>query len=812
MKRASTLWTALCLTVFLFSGNILSAQNVLWSSDFNGGLGAWTTQDKSRNASGDNWIHSTTGPSGAFAIPPINSTSRANGWAQFDSDLLCSGSQNAWLISPAIDLSGTDTALLVFSQYYRKFHDQTFVQVSTDGGTTWTAYQVNGAASDGDATPNPDVVTVDISATAAGNSAVQIAFQFTSDDPNDTQAGCGYAWQVDDVRIDDGVPPPPPADPSIIWTEEFDGGANGWTNNNISVATDTATWFWEPRGYVGNGLFAGPTAAIASPSAANGAMVYNADVFTTGGDGGMAPTGGPPYPQYISELISPVINISGNTFPISVRFHQLARLLNPSSGAPTDAANLPLRSSISWSTDGGTTWSVPVNANPDLAPNANRPTVQTTIPVPVVKSAANFRIKFTFACDFYFWVVDDVQIVVRRENNMRINDFYGIAPNAVTPASQVEPFGFVADIANIGGFPATNVNLNVTVKNPAGTTIYSADQPYGTIAADSTAENVLFGNFTPPATVGVYTGAYSITLDSTDADPANNVINWDFEISQNIFAKDRGATRNVAPAADESHAHGNCYYVVNGSDWAADMVTFGVANADDLTGRFVTLKLYEWDGDTNEDGAANADEYNLLAFNSYQFDGTESDQLITIPVDIDNNKIQLKDNTYYIPVVEYQTDDAQDAFLLASDAYDYNAMWFRSDSLGNPRYGPMLDVGLSGDLGIAGFSPGFSITPVVRLSITPRTSTKDLSEDNLIKVFPNPANEFINLDMNLTEVAADMQVSITDLSGKILRNASLQNIQKDNLTFSVRDLPTGSYHVRIVTKNGMRTLPFVVQR
>lgn len=828
MKRASTLWTALCLTVFLFSGNIMSAQNVLWSSDFNGGLGTWTTQDDSRNQTGDAWVHTTVGPTGGASIGPINSTSKANGWALFDSDALCSGSQNAWLISEAIDLSGTDTAILVFEQFYARFLDETFVQVSTDGGATWTAYPVNVGTGNNEITDNPQTVSVDISATAAGNASVQIAFQFRSDDPaNPTLTGCAYAWQIDDVRIDDGLPPPPPPDPNILWTADFNGGANGWTNNNVSLppGIDTARWYWDPVGRIGNGYFADPDALnIQSPTASNGAMVFNADLFTTGGDAGSPPSGAPAtYPKYHSELISPAIDLSGNTFPISLKFNQYALLLNPSPNAPQDPnTNAGIRTSVSWSTDGGVTWSDPINANPTLPVNTfSSRTLQTTIPVPGVKSAANFKVKFVFACDFYFWVIDDVEIVVRKEHNLQANTFFGIAPNAVTPASQVEPFGFVCDISNIGGQTETNVNLNVTIKNQAGNTIYTADKPYGSITSDSTAENQVFGNFTPPAVIGVYTGAYTLTSDSIDVNPADNVRNWDFEISDKWFAKERGATTNVTPSADNSFAFGNCYYVVNANDpvtgepLAFDTMTFGVANASEIAGKFFTLKLLEWDGDTNGDGQANPDEYNLISFNSYTFDGSEDDEILKAHVDLDGKDVPLKANTYYIALAEYEdiVGDGQDVFMLCATNYDYGGMNLASDSLGASRYAPMLDVGLDGNFSTVGFTPGWNTVPITRLSIKPMTvSTKDLAEDNLIKIFPNPANDFINVDFDLTEKYEGLYVNVTDLSGKVLRSASLENIQKEQVTFSVRELPTGTYHVRIVTKDGSRTLPFIIQR
>jgi len=46
-------------------------------------------------------------------------------------------------------------------------------------------------------------------------------------------------------------------------------------------------------------------------------------------------------------------------------------------------------------------------------------------------------------------------------------NFFAIPPNFATPASQVDEFGFLADIQNVGGIPAENVNLNLQLQNSA---------------------------------------------------------------------------------------------------------------------------------------------------------------------------------------------------------------------------------------------------------------------------------------------------------------------------------------------------------
>jgi hypothetical protein len=162
----------------------------------------------------DNWVidQTGTGPTGAFAIAPIASATAANGFAMFDSDLLCSGDQTANLeTSGYIDLSTATTARLIFSQYYRHYIDSTFLFVSGDSGATWTKFNVNPITvnnnyNSNNATSgavNPDIVSVNISSVAAGHAGVKLRFQFYSPATLGAGAGCAYAWMLDDMSIED---------------------------------------------------------------------------------------------------------------------------------------------------------------------------------------------------------------------------------------------------------------------------------------------------------------------------------------------------------------------------------------------------------------------------------------------------------------------------------------------------------------------------------------------------------------------------------------------------------------------------------
>lgn len=169
---------------------------VIWEDDFSD-FSNWTVGNNAGNT--DNWVLGTAGPSGSFAIDPIASSSAANGFAMFDSDLLCSGNQSAWVRSSSISTTGIPAVILEFQQFYRKFSDEVFVQVSNDG-TNWTDFPVNTSVASNQSTANPSTVSVNISSVAGNQATVFIRFLFLSDASNGGD-GCDYAWMVDDVKL-----------------------------------------------------------------------------------------------------------------------------------------------------------------------------------------------------------------------------------------------------------------------------------------------------------------------------------------------------------------------------------------------------------------------------------------------------------------------------------------------------------------------------------------------------------------------------------------------------------------------------------
>ncbi|MES2592436.1 MAG: T9SS type A sorting domain-containing protein [Bacteroidota bacterium] len=182
------------------SNENIADRAVIWSDDFS----VSTNWVKASTAGAGLWTISTTGPSGAFDITPINSTTKANGFALFDSDLDCSHNQVANITTATpINCSTNPAVVLKFQQQYRRFDDSTFVFISNNG-TTWVKYPVNTTLNNNDyCDGNPENMTINITATAGGQATVYVRFQFYSPSSLGAGAGCGYSWMIDDVSIED---------------------------------------------------------------------------------------------------------------------------------------------------------------------------------------------------------------------------------------------------------------------------------------------------------------------------------------------------------------------------------------------------------------------------------------------------------------------------------------------------------------------------------------------------------------------------------------------------------------------------------
>lgn len=805
----------------LLISSLAMAQAPFYAEDFAGGIPAdWSNEDVSGNMA--DWLYcsdpSTCAPGtfvnsdGEQLFGNFGAATADNGYVYIDSDAIgeLDSAHVSQLTTGPIDASAQEEVYLRFQSQIATFtlnpEANAILKVKIGANGEWTPFTIyNGLGEDNTAqvSGNPVMTNIDLTSVAAMADSVYLQWEWTGN--------FEFSWAIDDVMLFSALPGNEPE--GSVYYEDFADGLEGWEVNTVESGDATESWVYYPVPDVGNGAFAAEGTIIQSLTPDNGAMAVNYDFVNTDGDAANAPAF--PYPDIIAELISPVIDLSDVDQQLAIEFNQLIRLLNSAQGN--------FYSSFSVSRDGGLTYDDPIDVNPTVEPNAAPVNNRVYFPISNAAGEDSLRIKFTFAGDFYYWMIDDITLSPRPDNDIRVNEnFFAVAPNFATPKSQVEPINFLVDVENVGGLTQENVEVTVNIETQDGEEVFNSTEAYGSISSDSIAENRIFNEqFTPSdEETEVYLGTYTVTADSLDANTENNEIDFAFVVTDTTFTKDNGATGGIAPGADDSYTYGNVFFVPNGQGNYARYLSFSVSNADALAAadKSVTTLLYKWDGTGGSELEISEEDLEVVAFNSYTFDGSE-EGLITLPVDLDGTAIELEDNTYYIPAVQYMTDDEETMFISVSRDFDYQAAWFLTDSLGMGRFGSALDVGNTGSLGLVGF--GFGVVPIVRLHIGDNpditqpgiTSTQVvLPADNKVAIFPNPVNDNLQVGVDLTNNTDKLLVKIFDATGKQVMNRYYENVQRDNFNYNVKNLSVGTYFLQVITDAGVRTERFAVQR
>ncbi len=202
------------LLAILLCGS-LSAQTVIWggpgdpNGEFDGGLNDWTAISVSPNENAL-WFWNEDGiaDDGAYAgTQPIASASVANGAASFDSDFLdnagiqgnfgqgdAAAPQRGELLSPEFSTEGFDDVTIVWTQYMRQFLSNFSVEVTNDGGATWTSFPIdaNNAIPVNSATSTDNQLSLNVSSVMGNQAAVQFKFVYEAN---------YYFWTIDDVAV-----------------------------------------------------------------------------------------------------------------------------------------------------------------------------------------------------------------------------------------------------------------------------------------------------------------------------------------------------------------------------------------------------------------------------------------------------------------------------------------------------------------------------------------------------------------------------------------------------------------------------------
>lgn len=391
-----------------------------------------------------------------------------------------------------------------------------------------------------------------------------------------------------------------------------------------------------------------------------------------------------------------------------------------------------------------------------------------------------------------------------------------VAYQYATPVSQVDSLGAIAvTFTNRSTTAAQNVILKCDVKGPDGS-VRTTTLPIASVAPN-TDTFAIFNPILPPAIKGKFEAVFSNNIFTTSRDSVRRY----FEHTDYTFANDNlvvdplgiGFNNNADFAAAG-------FFIKNGSlSWTGKKGatvtygTFGLSNVDSLYSPnnpgandfLVTI----YDADVDGDGVGNLNESfddlsdGIVGTGLYTMTGTEGvDQFVDVALTDPNtgaSSVQLKPNHPYYMTVEYDgtlAGTSRSPRLSNSLPEDYLVV---GGLLATPLY-----TKLDGGTLYSGWSGATVMLHLQTQGYQPINSTKTpLLDASKVKVTPNPAIDFVNIQVNL-DAPGHVVVSLTDWAGRIVRTTAQKDFQTGNLQIDTKALASGTYMAWIRTAEGYR--------
>lgn len=455
------------------------------------------------------------------------------------------------------------------------------------------------------------------------------------------------------------------------------------------------------------------------------------------------------------------------------------------------------------SVDGGLTWTaylvndVPVNTN-SSSPGVD-PDVETnflTVPAPAGAWTDMTRFRFHYVGTFdWFWVVDDFSVSTLPDFDLLTTaEYWGVNGLSFTdgsfrpfqyyaiPNSQIQEHSFSANVLNNGGSNLNNISLVVDVNSGAATATSNVVTSLVPSATDS-----VFALFTPMADAS-YDIAVSVEATEVDDVPANNAFSIIPTITTggDVYRRDQGAQTNAGGSDD-----GNGNFGFEAGNY------FEIASAATLHALDIGI-----DAEVNNEGVEiYAILYNLDANGDFVAVAV-SDFKIVNAVDLDNIMTIYFDTPYDLVAGELYF-----AAVGTTGDFVYQTAGTAPDNTSLIYYPTMTDP-------ITGSSFYTSNTPVVRMNFeAPSIGLDELAANLSLSVYPNPASTNVNASFSL-ENASDVEVSITDLSGKVVYTNNLGNVAAGAHTVNVptTELSNGVYFYNVAVNNTVATEKLVIKK
>ena len=553
---------------------------------------------------------------------------------------------------------------------------------------------------------------------------------------------------------------------TILWSNSFNTPSD-WVINNTA---GTPGLGWE---------FSSNPAAIpvsqlspfASTTAANGFLFVNSDANNTVDFDGT--------PIVTTATTSATINLTGQPV-VRLRYQHNFRWWHDTRG-------------VSVSADNGATWTdFEMSNEADYSlpnQNAGNPE-QTVIDISsIAGNQAQVKIRFYYNDNDYwawYWAVDDVALFVPEDNDLvMLGGYWGSTgawgarlPYYQIPLSQLAPLDVAGIVKNYGALDQNDVVFTAALASG----VWSGSSAPEAVLAGATDTISLTGALTPPPIVATHVINMSVSSSATDAVPADNSILAAASVSVNnfIYARDKGTATNGTYNQGMGFEAGNVFDIYAAANLSG-IDTYIDAGA--VVGAEVYAKLYSVDPTATTTAAAF-----VFVDESAPYILTPADLGQKITLALSAGAAPLSAGVSYVVVLgSYGDGGATDDLIISTAGVSEASTSYYYDMTDNTWYYT-------------------TATPMVRMNFDPSVGINKV-EDNLgLRVFPNPANEVINISLN-KEVSATL--TLLDVSGKVVRTQVLNGI---STSINTASLNSGVYFVTINDGTSVSTQKVVIKK
>lgn len=553
---------------------------------------------------------------------------------------------------------------------------------------------------------------------------------------------------------------------TILWSNSFNTPSD-WVINN-TAGTQGLGWEFSSNPAV---IPVAQLSPFASTTASNGFLFVNSDANSTSDFDGS--------PIVTTATTSATINLTGQPV-VRLRYQHNFRWWHDTRG-------------VSVSADNGVTWTdfEMSNENDYSLPNQNAGNPeQTVIDISsIAGNQAQVKIRFYYNDNDYwawYWAVDDVALFVPEDNDLvMLGGYWGSTgawgarlPYYQIPLSQLAPLDVAGIVKNYGALDQNDVVFTAALASG----VWSGSSAPEAVLAGATDTISLTAALTPPPIVATHVINMSVSSSATDAVPADNSILAAASVSVNnfIYARDKGTATNGTYNQGMGFEAGNVFDIYAAANLSG-IDTYIDAGA--VVGAEVYAKLYSVDPTATTTAAAF-----VFVDESAPYILTPADLGQKITLALSAGAAPLSAGVSYVVVLgSYGDGGATDDLIISTAGVSEASTSYYYDMTDNTWYYT-------------------TSTPMVRMNFDPSVGINKV-EDNLgLRVFPNPANEVINISLN-KEVSATL--TLLDVSGKVVRTQALNGI---STSINTASLNSGVYFVTINDGTSVSTQKVVIKK